>query len=204
MFPVPLTATMTGVTKSQLAHWRREPAILAPEHGTRPRALYSFRDLVALRTFARLRSEVSLQKVRKALATLDMLELTEHPSKYTLLVHGDSIAWYDKENDAAIDLVAAPTTGVIVEMVDVFSKFIGRGDVEVVDFKHPKPRLEVNLGRLGGWPTIKGTRVPYDAVVDLVADGDVTYEEVAEYYPSVSANAVADAVAFAQLIEKAA
>ena len=27
-------ATMTGVTKSQLAHWRREPAILAPEHGT--------------------------------------------------------------------------------------------------------------------------------------------------------------------------
>lgn len=202
MFPVPLTATMTGVTKSQLAHWRREPAILAPEHGTRPRALYSFRDLVALRTFARLRSEISLQKVRKALATLDMLELTEHPSKYTLVVHGDSIALVDK--DAAIDLVMAPTTAVMVEMVDVLSRFMNRSNVEVVDFKHPKPRLEVNLGRLGGWPTIKGTRVPYDAVVDLVADGDVTYDEVSEYYPSVLPDDVADAVAFAQLIEKSA
>jgi uncharacterized protein (DUF433 family)/DNA-binding transcriptional MerR regulator len=202
MFPVPLTATMTGVTKSQLAHWRREPAILAPEHGTKPRALYSFRDLVALRTFARLRSEVSLQKVRKALATLDMLELTEHPSKYSLIAHGDSIAWVDK--DAAIDLVVAPTTAVMVEMVDVFSHFVGRGDVEVVDFKHPKPGLEVSFGRLGGWPTIKGTRVPYDAVVDLVADGDIGYDEVCDYFPAVTPDDVADAVAFALLVEKSA
>jgi uncharacterized protein (DUF433 family)/DNA-binding transcriptional MerR regulator len=202
MFPVPLTATMTGVTKNQLARWRRDPVILAPEHGTRPRALYSFRDLVALRTFARLRSEVSLQRVRKALATLDMLELTEHPSKYQLVVHGESIALVEK--DAAIDLVVAPTTTVMVEMVDVFKEFMNRSDVTVVDFKHPKPRLEVNLSRLGGWPTIRGTRVPYDAVVNLVADGDVTPQEVAEYYPSVSPSDVADAVAFATLIEKSA
>jgi uncharacterized protein (DUF433 family) len=164
--------------------------------------LYSFRDLVALRTFARLRSEVSLQRVRKALATLDMLELTEHPSKYQLVAHGESIALVDK--DAAIDLVVAPTTEVMVEMVDVFREFMNRSDLTVVDFKHPRPELEVNLGRLGGWPTIRGTRVPYDAVVNLVADGDVTPEEVSEYYPSVSASAVADAVAFADLIKESA
>ncbi|MCV7127011.1 DUF433 domain-containing protein [Mycolicibacterium vanbaalenii PYR-1] len=202
VFPVPLTVTMTGVTKSQLAGWRRAPVVLAPEHGTRPRALYSFQDLVALRTFARLRSKVSLQKIRKALSTLDMLELTEHPSKYTLVAHGESIALVD--NDEAIDLVEAPTTRVMVEMVDVFNSFINRNEVAVVDFKHPRPQLEVNLNRLGGWPTIKGTRVPYDAIVDLVADGDVSYDEVAEYYPSVTPDAVADAVAFAQLIEDAA
>ncbi|MGE2832753.1 DUF433 domain-containing protein [Mycobacterium sp. SMC-4] len=203
MFPVPLTVTMTGVTKSQLAGWRREPVVLAPEYGTRPRALYSFQDLVALRTFARLRSTVSLQKIRKALSTLDMLELTEHPSKYTLVAHGESIALVENSNEA-IDLVAAPTTRVMVEMVDVFNSFINRNEVKVVDFKHPKPELEVNLNRLGGWPTIRGTRVPYDAVVDLVADGDVSFDEVAEYYPSVTPDAVADAVAFAQLIEAAA
>ncbi|GJN99246.1 hypothetical protein NJB18091_29420 [Mycobacterium marinum] len=202
MFPGPLAATMTGVTKSQLARWRRQPVILAPEYGTRPRALYSFRDLIALRTFARLRSDVSLQKIRRALSTLDMMDLTEHPSKYQLVAHGDSIALVDK--DAAIDLVRAPTTLVMVEMVDVFKSFMNRSEVTVVDFKHPKPRLEVNLNRLGGWPTIKGTRVPYDTIVDLVADGDVTFEEVSEYYPSVTPDDVADAVAFARLIEKAA
>lgn len=66
-FPGDLTAALTGATMSQLASWRQgRPPILAPEYGNKPSALYSFRDVVALRTVVKLRSDVSLQKIRKA------------------------------------------------------------------------------------------------------------------------------------------
>jgi uncharacterized protein (DUF433 family) len=35
-----------------------------------------------------------------------------------------------------------------------------------------------------------------------VADGDVAHDQVSEYYPSVSAADVADAIAFADLVKK--
>jgi hypothetical protein len=54
-------------------------------------ALYSFRDVLALRAFAILRQDVSLQKIRKALATLKRFGEFEHLSSYSLVAEGDFI-----------------------------------------------------------------------------------------------------------------
>jgi len=57
-----MAAALSGATISQLRHWRsvRTGPLLAPEISTAPRAVYSFQDLLALRTFVRLRENTSL------------------------------------------------------------------------------------------------------------------------------------------------
>ena len=66
---------------------------------------YSFRDVLALRAFAILRQDVSLQKIRKALATLKRFGEVEHLSSYSLVAEGDSIVLVrDGTDDHATDL----------------------------------------------------------------------------------------------------
>src|SRR5260370_632972 len=67
-----MAAALTGATVNQLRHWRspRAGPLLAPEIQSAPRALYSFLDVLALRTCVRLRRYASLQKIRSAVATL--------------------------------------------------------------------------------------------------------------------------------------
>src|SRR5882757_4223376 len=78
----PLAATLTGASVRQLAYWRRNTpghgVLFAPEHGTRPRVLYSYQDIVALRMFVQLRGVLSLQKVREVASYL----LTNFPAAH--------------------------------------------------------------------------------------------------------------------------
>ncbi|MGW2614407.1 hypothetical protein [Streptomyces sp. NPDC001500] len=67
-----MAAALSGATVGQLRTWRQDRdngPILQPELAARP-TLYSFRDVLALRVFAHLRQDVSLQKIRLTLATL--------------------------------------------------------------------------------------------------------------------------------------
>lgn len=192
-FNAELTSMLTGASLGQLSGWRRT-GLLAPEVTTRPRALYSFRDLIALRTFVRLRRDLPLQRIRIALGTLRDYDLTDHPSSYTLVAHAGSIALYGTAE--AMDLVQRPGQQILVSLDDVFSPFTNMQGREVVDFRRPRPSIEVRERRLGGWPTIAGTRVGYDAVANLLSDESMTAEEVEYFYPSVSAHAARQALEF--------
>ena len=87
-----VAAALSGATLRQLSYWRSsrstEAPLLAPElHKPRSRVSYSFRDVVALRTFVYLRSrEVPLQRVRKAVRSLRDMGATEHLSSYQLVL----------------------------------------------------------------------------------------------------------------------
>ena len=74
-FPVPITSVLTGATVAQLAYWRKDtrssPALLVPENKRSGRYLYSWADVVALRSMVYLRSEKSLPKIRRARALMD-------------------------------------------------------------------------------------------------------------------------------------
>ena len=65
----------------------------------------------------------------------------------------------------------------------------------------PKLGLAVDPDIRGGFPVIEGTRVPYDMVSALVRDG-VAPEDVAGYYPSVSAEAASSARDFAAYVDQ--
>lgn len=201
-FPAEMVTVLTGATPSQLATWRRDPVLLEPEIARRPRALYSFRDVVALRTMVFLRSQVSLQRVRAAFAQLVDMDLTDHPSRYRLTTDGQSV-FLIEEDGAITDLVKRPGQQFLATLEQIYAPFHNLNDDLVVDFRHPRRHLEVSEARLGGWPTIRGTRVPFDAVADLMADGDVTAEEVVEYYPTVYPAGAIDAVEFDELVAAA-
>jgi uncharacterized protein (DUF433 family) len=50
-------------------------------------------------------------------------------------------------------------------------------------------RIEIDPGRLGGKPVVRGSRIPVELVVELVADGWST-ERFGESYPSLTAEDV--------------
>ncbi|MBB2921279.1 DUF433 domain-containing protein [Cellulomonas cellasea] len=192
-FPVELASTLTGATVWQLNRWRQD-GLLIPEVQDRRPPLYSFRDLVALRTVVWLKRATSLQRVRRALAHLDEFDLTDHPAAYTFATDGRTIAV--DTPDGLVDLLQRPGQGAF-SLADVYLSFRTTTGRLVPDFRRPRAHLEVNARRLGGWPTIADSRVPFDTIAELVEDESVGPRDVARFYPSVSEEAVRDAVDFA-------
>lgn len=194
-FPVDLASTLTGASVDTLRRWRRQGLISPELNSTRP-MLYSFRDLVALRSVCYLRSEVSLQKIRKALATLSEQELNQHLSEYRLATDGGTVVvWTD---DGFVDLVKKPGQFHFVTLAQIYRPFTNQANKPVVDFERPRERIEVAPGRLGGYPTIAGTRVPYDTVARLQEGAKpVRPEDIGRYFPGVSGEAARDALDFA-------
>lgn len=194
-FNVALTSALSGASERQLGHWRRT-GLLVPEVSPDRPVTYSFRDVLALRTVVKLREQQSLQRIRRAFTSLPGLDLTEHPAQYELVSVGSSIAVV-RTADRGIDLVEKPGQVLLARLDDIMGAFdTHRG--EVVDLRRPRAHLSVREQRLGGVPTVEGTRVPFDVVADLVADGSVRPDEVAGYYPGVSAEAARDALDFAR------
>lgn len=197
-FPLKLAATLSGTTPSQLRRLRERGLVVPEVRPYRP-PIYSFRDVVLLRTLAFLRQEVSLQRIGKAFRSLDMLELTDHPSAYRFGTDGKTIL---VEHDGqALDLVEHPGQIELFTFEDITRQFRNfRGDL-VAEFRHPAPNIEVLPRRLGGWPTIERTRVPYDVIANLVDFDTILPEDVPSLYPSVTADAARSAVSFAAKVE---
>ncbi|MEZ0074825.1 DUF433 domain-containing protein [Planotetraspora sp. GP83] len=197
-----LAAALSGATLRQLAHWRKvstgRGAVLVPELSVERPILYSFRDVVALRTCVKLRNDASLQKIRRALDTLrDDLRERDHLSSYTLVADGSSI--YLAAPDHAVDLVRKKANVVIHEMVDVLQPFYRDGR-HIPPLLQPREHVAVDPAVRGGIPVIDGTRVPYDEVAALLRDG-VPAERISDYYPSVTPAAARDAVDFADYVD---
>lgn len=194
-FPAGLTSVLTGVTPAQLAGWRRTGLLVPEVSATRP-PLYSFRDLLALRTVARLRSETSLQKVRTAFSNMPEFDLKEHLSRYQFATDGKTIAV--QTDDGFLDMVANPGQFNLYSIDDILRPFQNRRGDDVVDFEHPRRHLLVDPDRLGGWPTVEGTRVGFDTVAQVMRGDDIPIDRISRYYPGVSPAAAFDALSLAK------
>ncbi|WP_422934948.1 DUF433 domain-containing protein [Sinomonas sp. P47F7] len=195
-FPADLAATLSGNSTAQLYKWRVSGLLIPEIRGDRP-PIYSFRDVVALRAIAFLRARVSLQKIRFAFSSMRELNLTAHPSKYTFFADSKTIAVRDDDGNS-IDLVRFPGQMSPFTLADALEPFSNLHGQPVADFFRPRPHLLVTEGRLGGWPTIDGTRVPFDIVAQFLGDDpdEEAFEDLEYFYPGVSREAGADAVAF--------
>jgi uncharacterized protein (DUF433 family) len=197
-----LAAALSGATLRQLSHWRRgigeRGAVLVPELSASRPILYSFRDVVALRTCVRLRQEASLQRIRRALNTLrEGLDEREHLSAYRLVAGGDTI--YLADPDHAVDLVRSKGNLVIVEMVDVLAPFY-RGGRRIPDLLEPRPHVSIDPAVRGGEPVVGGTRIPASEVAALLRDG-VQPAQIGDYYPGVTPEAALDAADFVDYVD---
>ncbi|WP_103061557.1 DUF433 domain-containing protein [Actinomyces qiguomingii] len=194
-FPLNLTSVLTGVTPSQLRSWR-DKGLLVPEVKPKRPPLYSLRDLIALRSIARLRNEISLQKISAAFENLDVLDMAEHPSAYRFGTDGTTIFVEAPDDQGVYDILKCPGQKdmfTFEQLAEAFENF--RGD-KVVDLRRPAEHIEVDFGRMGGWPTIASTRIPYDTIAQVIDGEEITVDNISDYYPAVTAEAAADAVAF--------
>jgi uncharacterized protein (DUF433 family) len=64
----------------------------------------------------------------------------------------------------------------------------------------PEPGVRIDPDVRGEYPVIDGTRVPYDLVAALLADG-MKPSDVAAFYPSVTPHAARGALAFARYVD---
>lgn len=194
-YPVKLTSVLTGATPSQLDTWRRKGLIVPEIRAFRP-PLYSFRDLVALRTMVFLRANMSLQSISRAFTNLDVFDLTDHPSTYRFGTDGRSIFVEHPETGDAMDIYKRPGQVELFSFDDIARAFANFRNDDVVPFYRPAEYVEVRPQRRAGWPTIAGTRVDYDVISQLVDNKTITVDDVPRYYPSVSAEAASDAIGF--------
>jgi uncharacterized protein (DUF433 family) len=197
-----MAAALSGATMHQLRHWRspRTGPLLVPEIASSPRALYSFQDVLALRTFVKLRESASLQKIRVAIGNLRNLGEVGPLGSYRLVSDQRGNIQVITE-DQAVSLGNRPGQLQLVAVIgDVIEPFAVRAGVVVPDLLQPRPLLAVDPETQGGTPVIAGTRVPYDAVAGLMRDG-VKAEQVGDYYPAVTAEAARDAFDFARYVD---
>lgn len=205
-YPTPLAAALSGASVPQLNYWRRnipgKGVLFAPEHGSRPRALYSYRDIVVLRMFARLRGNLSLQKVRKVVALLEEIHPGTHLSAHKVKAFpgGSTAVWVSPEGEY-VDVLKQPGQGTLkVVMDDVFNAFTTKDGRLVPNLGEPAAGVTIDPEVRGGYPVIEGTRIPFHVVAGLRADG-MPADEIAELYPSVSASDVEGAVELAHLVD---
>ncbi|MER7213236.1 DUF433 domain-containing protein [Streptosporangium sp. NPDC000239] len=201
MYRPVLAAALSGASMGQLRHWRKNPPVFEPEHRTPTnRVLYSYRDVVALRTIVYLRQNdaTSLQGIRKSIRNLRQLGMVDHLSEYKLVRVGDTIVLV--EDEEAIDLLKRPGNSVLAELVDVFGEFEGRVG-QVLPFQRPVAGVLVDPEVRGGFPVVEGTRVGYDQVAGLMADS-VPAEKISQFFPSVTTEAARAAQQFAAYVEK--
>lgn len=190
-FPTELASALSGATVHQLRGWRTT-GLLVPEVSEKAPALYSFRDVVALRTVVRLRGHTSLQKIRSAFQALPEFDLTDHPSQYRFATDGKTVAvWTDA---GFMDLVRRKGQQELLTLADIYKPFTTRTGAEVVDFTRPRPRLVVDARKMGGWPTVEGTRITYDVVAHAIDGVTLTPDGIGRFYPGVTADAARDAL----------
>lgn len=199
-----LTAKLTGASLAQLARFRTG-GVLAPELQDGRTILYSFRDIIALRSLMWLRGDYSLQKIRRAIGNLDLAQLdVEHLSEVEFVKSGDSIFARDDE-EGFTDLVRSPGSREIptFKLGDVFAPFKAYRGREVPDLLRPSKHLTIDPGRMAGIPVIEGTRIPFDTIAQLVDGHTIRAEDVHHYYPTVTPAAADDAVHFAESLRPA-
>jgi uncharacterized protein (DUF433 family)/DNA-binding transcriptional MerR regulator len=197
-----MAAALSGATVNQLRHWRspRTGPLLVPEIAAGPRVVYSFQDVLALRTFVRLRENASLQKIRAAIGNLRDIGEVAHLASYRLISDKAGNIQLVTE-DQAMNLGDRPgQMQLVAVMGDVIAPFAVRAGVLVPHLLRPRRGLAVDPETQGGTPVIAGTRVPYDAVASLMRDG-VPANRIAEYYPAVTAEAAGDALDFARYVD---
>ncbi len=199
-FSTKMATFLSGATVPQLNRWARQE-LLVPEISSKPRE-YSFRDVVALRALAMLRSNVSLQKIRRALATMEDQNFTEHLSEYVFATDDKSVKVWTEEG--FIDLVENPGQFELKTLQDIYASFRNLHGREVPPLLEPASGIEVRIDRLGGTPTVAGTRVPFELVSDLASGPDhLEAEEIEELYPNVSAQDVANVLSFSAELDAA-
>lgn len=180
---------LTGVSLRRLQYWDEtdfiRPSVAAREGRGSPR-LYSFRDLVALRIAARLRSQLSLQALRKLKNALDV-DAPFATVRFALLPGGEVVYL-----GPGGQVESARQPGQITMTFDIALEEIRADLTESIRRLRERTRIgEVSKRRgvLAGQFAVAGTRMTPGAIRRMVRGG-WPVDRMLEEYPELRAEDV--------------
>ncbi len=194
-------AALSGVPKSTVHYWARK-GHLVPSISPERLKLWSFTDLLALRTIYWLRQpkrtsegqeipSSTMPAVRRALEALRALDLE-------LFEAGRPLVVVDRNGNVLLDppggALQTPSGQTVVrDLLDVVAPFDTVEGLRGPDLQAPREHLRIVPLKLAGSPHVQGTRVETRALAALATRG---YEQsqIAALYPGVGFGAVAEAL----------
>jgi uncharacterized protein (DUF433 family) len=196
------TAALSGVPKSTVHYWARE-GILTPSASPERIKLWSYADLLGLRTIYWLRHnkvsatgqtvpKTSMPQVRKALAELrEVTELFACDEPQGVAVDRVGRIVVLKEGRAT---EASDGQGLLDgDLLDLTGPFSADSGILGPDLQHPRPHLRILPGKLGGSPHVEDTRVETEALGALAARG-LPEAKIYRLYPAVEQVGVDEAL----------
>jgi uncharacterized protein (DUF433 family) len=201
-YPAERAAALSGVPKSTVHYWARKE-ILVPSISDVRVKLWSYSDLMSLRTIAWLRATktapdgqdvpaTTMRVVRRALKQLAGLDLDLWSEDA-----GPSVA-VDRRGDIVLEVGASPE---LVHGQQIFDadqlQLLRPFEISPLlrgpDLVAPRPRLRIVPGKLSGAPHIHSTRIETEALAALARRG-MSSDRIVLLYPAIDQADVADAL----------
>jgi uncharacterized protein (DUF433 family) len=201
-YPADRAAALSGVPKSTVHYWAREH-ILVPSVSAEKVKLWSYSDLMGLRTIAWLRASktapdgqnvpaTAMKAVRRALAELEQVDLALWSSD-----GGPNVA-VDRRGHIVLGEPEQPhhVNGQALlssDMLDVLRPFEIGEATRGPDLVAPRPRLRIVPGKLAGAPHVRQTRIETQVLAALGARG-MSAQRIQSLYPTIELDDVDEAL----------
>ena len=185
-FSADTAANVTGFSVSQLQRWDRQgwfqPALADPDRRRPHSRIYSFGDLVNLRTLRLLHERgVPIVKLRKAWRYLSEGGFANLPSTRLYVANGDV---YIKHEDATIAASRAGQAALpeVVELVPIIAEM--RDRVRALSERTPEQvgRAERTPFIVNGEEVFAGTRIPVSVITAFLKQG-WAWKDILQEYP---------------------
>ena len=195
-------AALSGVPKSTVHYWARE-GILVPSVSPERVKLWSYGDLMSLRTIYWLRQtkqdqsgrevpRTAMKAVRRALREIAALELDVWSEDGAPHVAVDRLGGIVIEHGDGAQRPGGQSI-LDADMLDLLAPFASREGLKGPDLSIPRPLLRIVPGKLGGSPHVAHTRLESQALGALAESG-LAQEKIYRLYPDVEPAAIEDAL----------
>jgi uncharacterized protein (DUF433 family) len=194
-FSVDQVQRLTGLSQARILDWDRK-GFFTPSYGYERRSspysrIYSFDDVVGLRTLSMLRSQVSMQHLRKAAE-----KLKQHSGKpwseLTFYVLNREVH-FSKPGSEEVEGAVSGQRALPIRLVDVAADMRR----EAANHRRRDPssvgNVESRRSVLGGAVCIAGTRVPV-STVQAYANAGYSPDEIRERFPTLELRDVETAI----------
>lgn len=209
-YPADRAAALSGVPLSTVHYWARKEILVPSVSPTRVK-LWSYVDLMGLRTIYWLRQEktasdgrdvhrTTMPAVRTALDALRELDLSlwTQETGPSVTVDRSGRVWLRADGAVRDAAGAAP---LAAEWLDLIEPFSTREGAIGPDLQSPKPHLRIVPGKLAGSPHIAGSRIETVSLAAL-ADRGLAEDQIHTLYPVVAPVAIAEAIALEQQLRE--
>jgi uncharacterized protein (DUF433 family) len=176
---------LTGLSEARLREWDRT-GFFAPTFAFENRRspysrIYSFKDVVGLRTLAILRDthHVTLSHLKEVAEALSAYSDAPFADLKLYVVNRE--VHFAQPGDEQIVGVVSGQGAMVVVLRDIWNDV--RAEAEKLKHRRPEQigRIERRRFTLHGAPMVAGTRIPVSAIQSLSADGFSCEQIIAEY-----------------------